>query len=155
MLLEIGRIDKPHGIRGEVVVALVTNRLERLEPGSRLRTSDGELVVVASRPHQQRFIVAFEGVIDRNAAEALRGVELLAEPIEDPDELWVHELVGKAVVETDGRVRGVIETVQENPAADLLVLDSGALVPLNFVTTVGDEQVVVEVPPGLFELAEG
>ncbi|MCB0994784.1 MAG: 16S rRNA processing protein RimM [Acidimicrobiales bacterium] len=153
-LLEIGRIDKPHGVRGEVIVRLVTNRVERLAPGSRLATDREELVVRSSRPHQHRWIVEFDGVADRNAADALHGVALYAEPLEDPEELWVHELVGKAVAETDGTSRGVVVEVQENPAADLLVLDSGALVPLNFVVSIDDDLIEVEVPPGLFELVE-
>jgi 16S rRNA processing protein RimM len=73
----------------------------------------------------------------------------------DPDDLWVHELVGAAVVEADGTERGVVEAVQDNPASDLLVLDSGALVPLRFVTGRDPEgRVVVEVPAGLFELLD-
>ena len=73
----------------------------------------------------------------------------------DPDDLWVHELVGSAVVEADGTERGVVESVQDNPASDLLVLDSGVLVPLTFLTgRDADGRVVVEVPPGLFELLD-
>ena len=97
--------------------------------------------------------MTFEGTSTREAAEALRGTVLLAEPIEDEGALWVHELVGAQVVESDGTDRGVVEAVQANPAADLLVLDSGALVPVVFVVDGPTDGVVtVEVPPGLFEL---
>ena len=51
-LLEIGTIGKAHGLRGDVVVRLITNRLERVEPGSTLHTERGPLTVAASRPHQ-------------------------------------------------------------------------------------------------------
>lgn len=156
-LLEIGVVVRPHALRGEVVVALVTNRVERLAPGTRLaaRRRGGEdetLEVRASRPFQHRFIVSFAGVESREAAEDLRGTVLLAEPVEDPDAYYVHELIGAAVVEVDGTARGTITAVEANPASDLLVLDHGrALVPLRFVVGRAPGRVIVEVPAGLFE----
>ncbi len=154
MLLEVGRIDKPHGVRGEVVVSLLTERTDRLAPGSRLDTDDGALEVVTSRPHQHRWIVRFAGVDDREAAEARRGTVLRAEPEadDDPDAIWVHEVVGRRVVDQDGIDRGEVQALQANPASDLLVLDTGALVPLRFVVDHADPAVVrVDVPEGLFD----
>jgi 16S rRNA processing protein RimM len=151
-LLEVGRIAKPHGIRGEVSVVLTTGRLERLAPGAVLRTRRGPLEVVSSRPHQGAHLVAFAGVADRNGADELRGLVLHAEPLDDPDELWVHDLVGRLVVEPDGTARGRVTALEANPASDLLVLDSGALVPLRFVVETTDERLVVDVPDGLFDL---
>jgi 16S rRNA processing protein RimM len=156
-LLEVGRIDKAQGLRGEVVVTLTTTETSRLAPGSELVAGDRPVVVAESRPHQHRWVVRFEGVGTREQAEELARAVLRAEaPAEtDPDDLWVHELVGTAVIEADGTERGRIEAVQDNPASDLLVLDSGALVPLRFVTgRDADGRVVVEVPPGLFELVD-
>ena len=86
---------KPHGLRGEVIVSLSTNREERVAAGSVLTTDDGrELLVLRSSPHQGRFIVTFEGVDGIDAAEGHRGARLSAPPIDDPDALWVHELIG-------------------------------------------------------------
>jgi 16S rRNA processing protein RimM len=134
-MLQVGSIVKPHGLKGELIVSLTTNRQERVAPGSVLAAADGrELKVVRSSPHRGRFIVAFEGVSGIDQAEAMRGTQLFALPLEDPDALWVHELIGAQV--------------------DLLVLDGGALIPLRFV--VGNEpgvRVTVEVPDGLFDLA--
>ena len=117
-LLEVGRIGRPHGIRGEVAVSLVTNRLERLDPGSVLHTDLGPVVVVTSRPHQGRHLVRFEDVATRDGAERLKGLVLRAEPIDDPGELWVHELIGGNVVDQHGvdrgTVTGVIESVPTN-----------------------------------------
>ena len=146
---------KAHGLNGEVNVALVTDRSERLAPGSVLQTDRGPLEVASSRRHQDRWLVRFRGHDDRNAADLLRGLVLRAEPLDDPDELWVHELVGCRVVSADGVDRGTVESVQDNPAADLLVLDSGALVPVVFIVDGPADGVVhVDVPDGLFELGD-
>ncbi len=151
-LLEVGRIAKPHGLRGEVVVDLVTDRTERLAPGSVLSAGGAELVVRASRPHQHRFIVHFEGHQRREDVEPLCGTVLSAEPIVDPEALWVHELVGARVVEQrTGIERGTVATVVANPAHDLLELDSGALVPVPFVVSNSDGVCVIDPPEGLFE----
>lgn len=151
-MLEVGRVVKPHGIAGEVLVELVTDRVERVAAGSVLSTGGRDLEIEASRPHQHRWIVRFAGVVDRNGAERLRGAVLRAEPIEDPDALWVHELIGSVVRDVDGRVLGPVTAVEANPASDLLVLASGALVPLRFVVeAVPGEVVVVDVPEGLVE----
>ena len=150
-LLEVGRITKPHGIKGEVIVRLISDRAERVAPGFVLQSDRGPLTVESSRPHQRDWIVAFEGVPDRNSAETMRGLVLRAEPLDDPDVLWVHHLVGSRVVEKDGTDRGVVTAVEANPASDLLVLDSGALVPLTFVVSTEPGRVVIDPPAGLFD----
>jgi 16S rRNA processing protein RimM len=154
-LLEVGRITKAHGLRGEVVVKLTSDRSERVAPGAEFITDRGTLRVRSSRPHQDRWVVAFEGVEGREGADELRGLQLRGAPIDDPDELWVHELIGCIVRTPDGTERGVVEAVMDNPASDLLVLDSGALVPVVFVVGVPHDGVLdVDTPDGLFELAE-
>lgn len=154
-LLEVGRIDKAHGIRGEVLVALMTDRTERLAPGTRLWVDDVEREVRRSSAHHHRWIVAFDGIADRNEAEALHGAVLRAEPLPADDALFVHELVGAAVALPDGLVVGTVESVQDNPAHELLVLDSGALVPVVFITDASGlpERVVIDPPEGLLDLA--
>lgn len=151
-LLLVGRITRPHGLKGEVVFQLSTNRSERLDPGSVLYTDDETLRVVSSRPKDKTFLVLFEDRGTRESVEALHGLEIYAEPVEDPDELWVHDLVGSRVVDVDGIDRGVVEHVEANPASDLLVLDTGALVPVRFVVGNADDLVTIDVPDGLFDL---
>ena len=153
-MLEVGRVAKPHGVRGEVVVELRTDRTERVAVGAVLVTKDGRrLEVLASRPHQHRFIVSFDGVVDRAGADALHGVVLLAEPLDDPDELWTHDLIGASVVDVSGADWGEVEAVQANPASDLLVLRSGVLVPAVFlVERRADGVVVIDPPEGLADL---
>lgn len=149
--LEVGRIIKAHGLKGQVLVDLWTDRFERLAPGSQLASERGPLVVVHAAAHQDRFIVTFEGVDTREGAERLRGVVLHAERIEDEDVIWIDDLFGATVVDAEGVVRGVVTSVEANPASDLLVLDTGHLVPLTFVTNVvANERIDVDAPEGLF-----
>ncbi|MCU1352535.1 MAG: rRNA processing protein RimM [Acidimicrobiales bacterium] len=153
-LLEIGRIDRPHGVRGDVIVALSTDRTERVTPGSVLQTDAGPLTVAASRPHHHRWIVTFEGVNGREAAEALHGRTLRAEPLDDPEAMWVHELVGAEVVTSDGESWGSVVAVLSNPASDLLELTDGTLVPIVFVVDESGlpDRVVIDPPEGLRDL---
>lgn len=152
MLLEVGRVVKPHGLAGELVVELWTDREERLAPGTELETDAGPLLVVTSRPHQGRYLVRFAGLATREDADALRGALLRATALEEPDTLWVHELVGAQVVTTAGVSVGTVTAVEANPASDLLVCSGGALVPLRFVTSIEPGvAVTVDVPEGLIE----
>jgi 16S rRNA processing protein RimM len=154
--LLVGRIGKAHGLRGEVVVHLLSSEPDvRLAPGAQLDRADGgaPLRVESARPHQERWLVQFAGVQDRTAADALRGVELLGEPIEDPDALWVHELVGATVVDTAGSACGTVAAIVANPASDLLELDGGALVPVTFVVGWDDDRrLVIDPPDGLLDV---
>jgi len=151
-LLVVGHIRKAHGLKGEVVVRLTTNRTERLDRAAVLMAADRRLIVQSSRPKDSDYLVLFEGVATREDAELLRGTELRGEYIDDPDELWVHDLIGASVVDQTGVDRGVVIEVQVNPASDLLVLETGALVPLAFVVDSSSGVINVDVPDGLFDL---
>ena len=152
-LLEVGRIIRPHGLRGEVVVDLWTDVLERLDGGAVLDTDRGALTVVGARPFQDRYLVQFEGIDDRLSADGWRGVVLRAPAVERPGTLWVHELVGSDLVTEAGEVVGRVAAVEPNPASDLLVLESGALVPLHFVLhQAAGRRLVVDLPEGLLDL---
>jgi 16S rRNA processing protein RimM len=151
--LEVGRIGRAHGLRGEVGVKLVTDRLARLAVGSVLFADDRTLVVASSRRQGERWIVRFEGVDDRPAAEALNGRALQGDPLPAADgELWVHELIGAAVHDPAGRELGRVVAVEANPASDLLVLEDDTLIPMTFVVERTGDVVVVDVPEGLLEV---
>jgi 16S rRNA processing protein RimM len=152
--LEVGRVAKAHGLRGEVAVVPISNRPGRFETGARLWAGERSLVVTASRPHQGGYLVRFAGIDDRNGAEALRGVVLAADAPGPPPEgeLWVHELIGTEVRDRAGAALGRVVAVEANPAHDLLVLDGGALVPMVFVVETTDGVVTVELPDGLLDL---
>jgi 16S rRNA processing protein RimM len=152
-LLEVGHIRRAHGLRGEVFVQLISDNDARLAPGAELVAGDETLVVETSRVASNgRRVVKFAQIPDRTAAERYANQVLLGRPIDDPDALWVHELIGARVVEVDGTDRGVCVSVLANPAADLLELESGALVPSNFVVSNADGVIVVDAPEGLFDL---
>ena len=151
-LLEIGRVVRPHGLRGEVVVELVTNRPDRLTPETVIAGPRGPLRIKSSRPFQARHLVQFDGIDTREQAELLRDFILRAEPLEsEPEALWVHELVGSEVRDTAGTPLGTVKAVQDNPASDLLVLDNGGLIPCRFVASNGDGVVTVDIPEGLLD----
>jgi 16S rRNA processing protein RimM len=150
-LLEVGRIGRPHGVRGELYLDLSTDRDERAAVGARLFAGRW-LTVTASRLSAGRWLVHFEGVEDRTAAERLVNRTVYAEPLEDPDALWVHELIGSLVVDAAGVTLGTCASVVENPAHDLLELDSGGLIPVTFVVGFEPGRITVDLPDGLLDL---
>ncbi|UNS99265.1 ribosome maturation factor RimM [Streptomyces tubbatahanensis] len=171
MQLVVARIGRAHGIKGEVTVEVRTDEPElRLAPGAVLATdpaSTGPLTIAAGRVHSGRLLLRFEGVRDRNAAEALRNTLLVAEidPAErpeDPEEFYDHQLEDLEVVTVDGTLVGRIESVAHLPAQDLLVIrgaDGGeVLVP--FVSEIVPEidldaqRAVIDPPPGLLDEGE-
>jgi 16S rRNA processing protein RimM len=167
--LVIGRVIRPHGVLGEVVVDVRTDSPgERFAVGSVLDTDPaaaGPLRISEVRPHQGKLLVLFDGYADRDVADALRGVALVVDSatlpdLEDPDEFHDHQLVGLRAQTPDGEPLGDVVGVEHAPASDLLVLarpDGGqALVP--FVKAIVPEvdlaagRVVVTPPEGLFDL---
>ena len=150
--LEVGRIVKAHGLRGQVQVDLWSDRVERLESGVTLYSERGPLVVVAAAPHQARFIVSFDRIDSREEADRWRGIVLSAPRLVDESVICIDQLYGAEVVDAQGVRRGVVVEVEANPASDLMVLDSGALVPLTFVVTLeANTRVQIDAPEGLFE----
>ena len=155
-LLQVGRVGKPHGVRGDTYVTFTSDVDARHEAGSVLfvETPQGmrELVIERSRPEKDRFVVHFRGVDDRSETERLTNKVLFAEPVEDDDALWVHELIGSRVVDTAGTELGTCVAVVENPAHEILELSDGSLVPVPFVVSCVDGVTTIDPPPGLFGL---
>ena len=120
----VGRITKAHGLRGEVAVQVFSDNPDRFAEGARVYLEGGrEMRVLASRWTGSRLLVAFEGVVDRDAADRLRGRSLVVPRSmlpELPDgEYWPHQLIGCEVVTEAGRSLGRVSDVIENPANDL------------------------------------
>jgi 16S rRNA processing protein RimM len=126
--IAVGRINRPHGVKGEVVVQPLSEVAARFAAGSHLFLQEDErdpLTVAEVRPHRGRLLVTFEGVRDRNGAEAMTGAFLLVPASSAPPlpegEYWTHELVGCDVVTDDGRVLGPIREIIHTPANDVWV----------------------------------
>jgi 16S rRNA processing protein RimM len=176
----VGRIGRAHGVHGEVSVEPRTD-----EPGRRFadgvvlgtRTPQGApatgpgrpatLCVVRTRWHQSRLLVTFAELGDRTAAEGVRGLTLVAdvdveESPEDPEEFYDHQLVGLAVVTTEGRGVGEVVEVLHSTGQDLLSVRTpeGAEVLVPFVTALvpvvdlAARRVEVVDRPGLLSPAE-
>ena len=166
----VGRIGKPHGLRGEVTVDVRTDEPERrfatgavlcARPPRGSSSSLATLTVTRTRWHQGVLLATFAELGDRTAAEGARGVVLWvdidpAESPEDPDEYYDHQLVGLSVVDVDGsslgEVIGVVHGAQDLlrvraiDGRDTLVPFVNALVP---EVDVSAGRVVVADRPGL------
>jgi 16S rRNA processing protein RimM len=170
MQLVVGRVGRPHGLRGEVTVEVRTDDPDRrFAVGAVLVTDPGDrgpLTVTASRWHSGRLLVRFAGCADRDGAEALRDTVLAIdtadlEPLDDPDEFYDHELIGLRVETALGAVVGTVADVLHH-GQDVLVVEGGgqrsgreilipfvaALVPDVDVTA---GRVVIDPPPGLLD----
>ena len=167
MEVVVGRIGRPHGLRGEVTVQVTTDDPDsRFAAGAVLGTDPadrGPLTVSGMRRSGAVLVLGFEGVTDRDAAEALRGTSLTLDaaslPItDDPDEFYDHQLVGLAVIDTAGTELGTVTEVMHPPAAPVLAVrrpdGSQELVPFvsAIVPTVdlAAGRLVVDPPDGMF-----
>jgi 16S rRNA processing protein RimM len=131
MQLVVGRITRPHGVRGEVSVEVRTDEPDRRFAVGRVLATDppaaGPLTVESLRWHSGRLLIQFAGVADRNQADELRGTWLTldsaeAGPSDDPDEFHDVELIGLAVVTTSGQPVGRVTDVRHF-GQDLLVIE--------------------------------
>ena len=167
----VGRIGKPHGIRGEVTVDVRTDEPERrFADGARLRAEPARgsaspltsVTVTRTRWHSGRLLANFAEIPDRNAAEVARGlllhVTLAASDLpDDPDEYYDHQLAGLAAYDEDGNPLGEVTGLVHGGAQDLLIVRTpegrDALVP--FVHALVPEvdlverRVVIADRPGL------
>jgi 16S rRNA processing protein RimM len=176
MRVIVGRIGRPHGIRGEVVIGVRTDEPDlRFAVGATLdateradEPADGQLTVASARWHSGQLLVGFAGVTDRTAAGELTGRWLSMDSsqlpeIGDPDEFRDHELIGLSVRTCAGEPVGVVADVL-HPGQDLLVVrrtdgqEGECLVP--FVKAIVPEVdvqggvVVIDPPPGLLDPAQ-
>jgi len=171
----VGRIGRPHGIRGEVVVGVRTDEPDlRFAVGATLgagptpegENPPGQLRVSSARWHSGQLLVAFAGITDRIAAAELTGSWLTVDASQlpaspDPDEFRDHELIGLSVRTAAGQTVGVVTDVLHYGQDLLVVRDPGGqehLVP--FVKAIVPEvdvaagTVVIDPPPGLLDPAQ-
>lgn len=163
----VGRIARPHGIRGEVVIDPSTDFPEdRFAEGATVFAERGgatsPMVVVVSRMHAGRPIVRFEGTGSMDDAETLRGIELRVPESALgalPENAWYHhQLLGSAVRTKGGRDVGTVAAISGPTERSILVIEGPegeALVPLveAFCTVdVAAKVIVIDPPEGLLEV---
>lgn len=155
----IGTLGKPHGLRGELTVALSTDEPERrFAPGVTVEVGPGgrPTGVRSSRWNNGVLLLALEGVHDRTAAEALRGSQVWARvpadeaPVED-DEFYDRHLVGLRVRDAAGRDVGRVTDLLHNPGQDLLVIEAVGERLVPFVSALVP---VVDVEAGFLQVAD-
>jgi 16S rRNA processing protein RimM len=167
MQLQVARIGKPHGIRGEVTVQVLTDAPgDRFVPGTEFvvePASAGPLTVHSARWNKDILLLAFEEIETRNEAETLRGAKLFIETEElddNDDEGWYeHELVGLEA-RVGSQVVGKVSGLNTMPVQDLLVVKTpdGKEILIPFVeqivpeVNVAEGYVLVTPPGGLFEI---
>jgi 16S rRNA processing protein RimM len=173
----VGRIGRPHGIRGEVVIGVRTDEPDlRFAVGSVVdasRSAEDDLPadraplkVATVRWHSGQLLVGFAGITDRTAAGDLTGSWLSIDSSQlpetsDPDEFRDHDLIGLAVLTGDGATAGVVADVLHY-GQDLLVVrrDEGQEFLVPFVKAIVPEvdlatgRLVIDPPPGLLDPAE-
>jgi 16S rRNA processing protein RimM len=166
----IGRIGRPHGVRGDVVVGVRTDEPElRFARGSRLDTDPaalGPLTVAGTKWHSGELLVRFQGISDRDAAADLRGTWLLVDsasiaPPDDPDEFNDTDLRGLAVRTIDGTAVGVVDDVLHTGQDTLVVKAAdGREIMIPFVMAIVPEVdveagfLVIDPPQGLLNIEE-
>lgn len=149
-------MGKPHGLSGEVYVVPISDDPHRFDEGSVLiREDDTTLTIEACRPHNNRLLVKFEGVEDREGAEDIRGPLFVTPEARrelESDEFWMDDLVGCKVQLVGGDEVGTVTQVVPGAAQDLLEVETEAgprLIPIvkEIVLSVDIEQMLVTVDP--------
>ena len=153
-LLHVGRIGRAHGVRGELYVSLFSDHPDRVSPGARWMVRGEWREVKACKPQGDRWLVTFASIVDRDAAERLVNHDVFAQPIDDPEVVWVHEIIGLEVRDVDGASHGKCVAVIDNPAHPIMELEGGWLVPTIFIVPREADHVVIDAPEGLFDDAD-
>lgn len=165
--LQIGKVVKSHGIKGEVVVEVTTDEPEiRFALGEILKGKQAgkehSLTIDAARAHQGRLLIKFAEVKDRNTADSLRGTRFFAAPLEteeDDEGFYDHELEGLHIIH-DGEDIGEVTGVMHGPAGEILEvkLTSGKEALIPFVHAIVPEvdleegTATITPPEGLLDL---
>ena len=122
----LARIGAPHGVKGAVRVKTFTGDPMAIGDYGPLFADDGRSFSIADiRPDKAGVVARFKGVADRNAAEAITGIDLYVDrsvlpPPDDEDEFYHADLIGLAVEKSDGTALGTVASVQDHGAGEFL-----------------------------------
>ncbi len=155
--IKVGKIVSAVGIQGEVKVYPYTDYPERLAELKGVFAADEWFAIQRVRYQKNMVIVKFEGVDDRNAAEAMRERFLTIDRADlrqlDEDEYFIFDLIGLEAVDQDGARIGTVSDVIQNPAQDIyeITSDSGRkhLIPAvhEFVTEIDINHGIMKIKP--------
>jgi 16S rRNA processing protein RimM len=166
----VGRVLRPHGVRGEVVVEVLSDVPGRFQKGSRLLgvREDGParqvtpLIVATSRPHKTGAVVRFEGYADPDQAAVLRGLDLEVPRAEVPQApsgtYYQYELLGCRCRDGESELGRVVEVVEDGGGLMLIVAGEGWRVPVPFVkeflrrVDVEAGEIDLALPPGFLDV---
>jgi 16S rRNA processing protein RimM len=161
--LEIGRIIRPHGVRGEMVAEAGSDLLPGLASGTEIYVGPehNKMVLDSIRPHRDRVLLKIRSIADRNQAEALRNQALYlsadqVDPLPD-GEYYYWQIVGLEVFEESGHRLGVVKNIIETGANDVYVIESPegkeillpAIEQVILQVDLDEERMTVRLLPGL------
>ncbi len=130
LFLAIGRLRRPHGVKGEIIMEVLTDFPERLKPGINVHLGPDYRLgrIVAVRPHGKGLLVRLEGIATREAAGELRNqfVSIPADqaPPLPEGEYYHHELLGLRVVTEEGRELGTLSQILVTGANDVYLVST-------------------------------
>ena len=166
----VGRVLRPHGVRGELVVQVLSDVPDRLDAGravwitrdTREEPQAGRRAVISSsRPHKTGALLRFEGIEDRDQVEALRGSWLEVDRSEVPPApegtFYHYELLGCRCSNHGEDLGEVVDLLEDGGGLLLIVSDGERRVPVPFVQAflrrvdVAARVIELDLPPGLLE----
>lgn len=159
----VGVVVRAHGVRGDVLVAPLTDYPGRFVRGAQFGVdrAPGELTVAAVRSHKEGLLVRFTEIADRNAGEALAKATLTIDAAErralEEGEYWPEDLIGLTALGPGKRMLGRVTDVILGAAQDRLVVTTphGQVVEVPFVAAIvgepAGETITMNPPDGLFE----
>ena len=168
MLVEVGRLIKAHGIKGDLLTQSLTDFPElRFALGAKLQLANQQFLTVTKfAEHSGRLLLHFEEIVDRNSAEQAAGSLLYAEIDEtelppEPGKYFDRQLIGLLVSTNDGDVIGKVVDVLHLPAQDVLVMNMhGKEVLIPFVDPIvpivdlDHNMITINPPVGLLEVSD-
>lgn len=155
--LRVAKCGRVVGLKGEISLWPISNVEQRYEIGSELFLENGQsLVIEKIRIHKDHYVAKFQDRSRREDVETLTNEILFGAPLQadvlDEGEFFVHDCVGKNLIDQNGNDRGRAVKFIPNAASDLLETDGGVLVPFRFITRVDEDNVYLEAPEGLFDV---
>ena len=163
VFIVVGKLRRPHGVKGEVLVKVLSDFPERLQPGTELFLGEKHqpVTIQSRREHNQGLLIAFEGFASREDLDNLRNVFLYVRSADRPElgegEFYHHQLIGMTVAEEDGNELGRLAEILETGANDVYLVRSAtgdetllpAIEDVIVKVDVESQQITVRLLPGL------